>query len=142
MLEDTGDSSFSFDSDNSITSDYFTSSPSSHCTFTHRFTSPGPEECHDTCSDEFESSSLWKKRNLPLELIEYIFELFFQRYPSFRSIGPFSKANSQFRKVALRRYMISLRIDSARQLVSLDKMHVSMLSRSEPWESVGFDWTR
>ncbi|KIK93697.1 hypothetical protein PAXRUDRAFT_46115, partial [Paxillus rubicundulus Ve08.2h10] len=84
----------------------------------------------------------WKKRNLPLELVEYIFELFFQRHSSFRSIAPFSNANSQFRNVALRRYMTSLRIDSARQLVSLERIHVSMLSRSEPCGSVGFDWTK
>ncbi|KAF9219744.1 hypothetical protein BS17DRAFT_760427 [Gyrodon lividus] len=142
MLEGIGDSSCSLDSDESNASDhfYFTSSPSSHGTFTHRFTSPGQEEYHDACSDELEASVLSRKRSLPIELIEYIFELFFRRYPSFRSIQPFSKANSQFRTVALRRYMISLRIDSARQLVSLEKMHVSMLSRSEARESVGFDW--
>ncbi|KAF9244107.1 hypothetical protein BU15DRAFT_42406 [Melanogaster broomeanus] len=142
MLEDIGDSSCSLDSDDLNASDYFTSSPSSHSSFTHRFTSPGQEEHQDICSDEFESVVLFRKRNLPIELIEYILELFFRQYPSFRSIRPFSEANSQFRKVALRRYMISLRIDSARQLVSLERVHRSILSRSDSWGSAGFNWIK
>lgn len=84
-----------------------------------------------------------KRYSLPLELTEYIVELFHQRYRSFRALRALSEVDSQFRRIALQRYMTSLSIDSTKQLTSLAKMHASMVSRSNPtWGCVGFHWVK
>lgn len=117
-------------SDDSNVFDFFPSSPSSH-----RFTSP-------PLLDDLNLTTS-KRRILPLELIEYVIELFHQRYRSFRALRSLSEASSQLRMMTLRRYMSSLSIQSAKQLTSLAKMHLSMLSRrNATWECVGFHWVK
>ncbi|KAF8449364.1 hypothetical protein L210DRAFT_3703595 [Boletus edulis BED1] len=126
MSRYTPDSSDFLCSDDSNASDLFPSSPTSH-----RFTSPPPPECQDVPGD---NDLIWmasKRRTLPLELIEYIIKLFHRRYRSFRALRPLSETNSQFRTIALRTYMTSLSIQSAKQLTSLLKVHMSMPSRTE-----------
>lgn len=137
MSQHTVDLSDLLCSDDSHAFDFFPSSPTSH-----RFTSPPLAECRNVSVDGL----IWmasKRHALPLELIEYIIQLFHQRYRSFRALRPLSEVNSQFRMIALRRYMSSLNIQSTKQLTSLSKVHMSMLSRSNPtWECVGFHWVK
>ncbi|KAI5984740.1 hypothetical protein EDD15DRAFT_2480018 [Pisolithus albus] len=82
----------------------------------------------------------WQRKTLPLELVEQIFDLFFLENKAFKDIRPFSMASTQFRTVALRRYMSTLRIYSKGQLVSYTLMHHSIASRSSPHAYSGFDW--
>jgi hypothetical protein len=133
MSQHIVDSSDLLCSDDSNAFDFFPSSPTSH-----RFTSPPlAEPVHDIILMPP------KRHTLPLELIEYIIQLFHQRYRSFRTLRALSEANSRFRMIALRRYMTALNIQSTRQLTSLSKMHMSMLSRSNPtWGCVGFHWVK
>lgn len=136
MSEREVDSSNLLCSDDSSLFDFFPSSPSSH-----RFTSPPLAECRDVPVDDL-SLRVPKRRTLPLELTEYIIELFHRRYRSFSALRALSEASSQFRVITLRRYMTSLNIHSAKQLTSLSKMHTSMLSRNPTWECVGFHWVK
>ncbi|KAH0836436.1 hypothetical protein J3R83DRAFT_8041 [Lanmaoa asiatica] len=136
MSEHTIDSSDQLCSDDSNVFDFFPSSPSSH-----RFTSPPPAECQDASIDVL-NLMVSKRCTLPLELIEYIIQLFHQRCRSFRALRALSEASSQFRVIALRRYMTSLNIHSAKQLASLSKMHISMVSYNPTWKCVGFHWVK
>ncbi|KAG8215050.1 hypothetical protein J3R82DRAFT_8459 [Butyriboletus roseoflavus] len=134
----TDDSSDALRSDDSNIFDFFPSSPSSH-----RFTSPPLAECQAvTVFIDDLNLVVPKRRTLPLELIEYIIKLFHQRYRSFRALRALSEASSQFRVIALRRYMTSLNIYSAKQLTSLSKMHICMLSRNPTWDCVGLHWVK
>ncbi|KAH7885790.1 hypothetical protein F5I97DRAFT_2022834 [Phlebopus sp. FC_14] len=134
MQGETNDYSSALGSDDTYFHDYFPSSPSSQSTCTHRFTSPGPAD------DEVTQLKPLKANQLPLELIEYIFDLFLRCYPAFSCIKPFSMASSQFRTIALRKYMSALRIYSAAQLVSYESMHFSLVSRSKNQDKTGLEW--
>lgn len=81
----------------------------------------------------------WQRKTLPLELVEQIFDFFFLENKAFEDIRPFSMASTQFRTVALRRYMSTLRIYSKGQLVSYTLMHYSIASRGSPHAYSGFD---
>ena len=95
--------------------------------FTHTRTSPPPE---------------WRKTTLPLEIVERIFHLFFSENHTFADIRPFAMASTQFRTVALRRYMTDLRLHSVNQLVSHTLIHYSIASRTSPHSRVGFGWVK
>ncbi|KAI6044482.1 hypothetical protein EDC04DRAFT_2865931 [Pisolithus marmoratus] len=82
----------------------------------------------------------WQRKTLPLELVEHIFDLFFLENRKFEDIRPFSMANTQFRTVALRKYMSTLRIYSKEQMISYTLMHYSIASRSSPHAYAGFEW--
>ena len=83
-----------------------------------------------------------RKETLPLEIIERIFHLFFAENCTFADIRPFAMASTQFRTVALRRYMTDLRLHSVKQLVSHTFIHYSIASRTSPHIRVGFGWVK
>ncbi|KAH7910308.1 hypothetical protein BJ138DRAFT_1192525 [Hygrophoropsis aurantiaca] len=122
----------------SFTFTYNFSSPSSksvRSTYTHTFTSPAPDE------DENREKDRWvvfaqRHQTLPIELIDYIFSLYFGTNPSFFAIKPFSLASSQFRHIALRTFFSSLQVTSSRGIKAWVKIHALMLSNKTSLENV------
>ncbi|KIO03338.1 hypothetical protein M404DRAFT_27013 [Pisolithus tinctorius Marx 270] len=126
-MSDSGyESDISYDSLSSL------SSPDIWSDFTNRHTSPVPVD----------HAEGWQRKTLPLELVEQIFDLLFLEAKTFEDIRPFSMASTQFRTVALRRYMSTLRIYSKKQLISHTLMHYSITFRSSPHVYAGFDWVK
>ncbi|KAI6124876.1 hypothetical protein EDD16DRAFT_1825970 [Pisolithus croceorrhizus] len=124
-----------YDSDCSYGSLTWFSSQNPPSDFTNRHTSPAPV-------DHVKDVQEWQRKTLPLELVEHIFDLFFLNNKAFKNIRPFAMASTQFRTVALRRYMSTLRIHSKEQLISYTLMHYSIASRSSPHAYSGFDWVK
>ncbi|KAI6167295.1 hypothetical protein EDD17DRAFT_1469258 [Pisolithus thermaeus] len=122
-----------YDSDSSRDSLTWLSSQNPPSDFTNRHTSPAPVDYGKVVQG-------WQRKTLPLELVEHIFDLFFLDNKAFKNIRPFAMASTQFRTVALRRYMSTLRIHSKEQLTSYTLMHYSITSRSPPHAYSGFGW--
>ncbi|KIK18152.1 hypothetical protein PISMIDRAFT_14551 [Pisolithus microcarpus 441] len=124
-----------YESDDSQDSLTWLSSQDLPSDFTNGHTSPVPV-------DHAKGVWGWQRKTLPLELVEQIFDFFFLENKAFEDIRPFSMASTQFRTVALRRYMSTLRIYSKGQLVSYTLMHYSIASRGSPHAYSGFDWVK
>ncbi|EGN95153.1 hypothetical protein SERLA73DRAFT_162708 [Serpula lacrymans var. lacrymans S7.3] len=124
--------------DDVFTTDY-ASSPSSASAYTYTLTSPPPGDDSDKGNVPVQ---VQRSKTLPTEIIDYIFCLYLGVNIVFAAIEPFSRASSQFRQIALRRFFSGIRVMSRTKLDAYKEMHSLMANNCETHQDVGLSWVK